>query len=83
MATLIVAVMFFAVALPFATRDDFDDFIEVLNALIVQEGPVPGSIAEDIPEAEANAQMAAVGNALSNGRINTQDPENANQFAFE
>ncbi len=57
--------------------------LAVPNALIAQEGPVPGSIAEDIPEAQAEMEMADVGNDLSNDQINTPDPEHANQFAFE
>lgn len=47
-AALIVAV--FCLIVPLALGDDFDDFIEALNKLIALEGPVPGSIAKDLPD---------------------------------
>ena len=69
---------------PFAVKGGvLGDLIAALNALIAQEGPVPGSVAEEIPQPQANDEMAAEGNRLSSNQINTQLPEHANQFAFE
>ncbi len=45
--------------------------------------PVPGTVADEIPQPQANNEMAAEGNRLSNNQINTQNPEHANQFAVE
>ncbi len=75
----ILAVGFLAV--PFAKGKGFDDLINALNVLIGAEGPFPGIIAEDIPEAEANDQMSDVGFALSDGQTNSQNPQSAGQFA--
>jgi FtsP/CotA-like multicopper oxidase with cupredoxin domain len=44
---------------------------------------VPGSVSEEVPQPQANEEMAAEGNAMSNSQINTQTPEQANQFAVE
>src|SRR3970282_873618 len=37
--------------------------------------PVPGTVADEIPQPQANNEMSAEGNRLSNNRINTQNPE--------
>ena len=42
-----------------AQSDDFDDFIEALNQLIIQEGPFPGQIADPLPEDQLAEEMAA------------------------
>ncbi len=42
-----------------------------------------GSVSATLPESQVNAEMAAVGNALSNNQINTQNPETSMQFAAE
>jgi FtsP/CotA-like multicopper oxidase with cupredoxin domain len=55
----------------------------VIKAQTSGPGPVPGSIADEIPQPQANDEMAAEGNSLSNDQINTQHPEHANQFAVE
>ena len=78
-AALIAVFGFFSAA----QSDDFDDFIEALNRLIAQEGPVPGQIADPLPEDQLAEEMAAAGQDLSNGRSNTPEPENPAQFAFE
>ncbi|MGE4607206.1 MAG: hypothetical protein AAEJ52_10730, partial [Myxococcota bacterium] len=45
--------------------------------------PMPWSVVEEIPELEANEEMASVGYDLSIGQNNTYEPDHANQFAFE
>lgn len=42
-----------------------------------------GTVSPTLPEAQVNAEMAAAGNALSNGQVNTQNPDSAMQFAVE
>ena len=66
-----------------AQSDEFDDYIAALNALVMQAGPIPGSIAADLPKLQADAEQAAEGASLSISQSNTPHPENANQFAFE
>ena len=80
-ATLIAGAVLLLVSA--AQSNDFDDFIEALNELVMQAGPVPGSLAEDLPQAQVNQAMAAAADDLSNGQTHTPDPGRANQFAFE
>ena len=60
-----------------------DTTIAELNRLIAQFGPVPGEIADPLPQAQADADQAATGIVLSDGQTNTPTPTHANQFAFE
>ena len=66
-----------------AKGTDFDDFIEALNELVEQQGPVPGHIAKELPQPQAIGEVAAAGEDLSDGQTNTPDPVRANSFAFE
>jgi hypothetical protein len=49
----------------------------------IPDGPVPGCIAEDIPQPEADEMMAEMGADMSEGANNITEPGHANQFAFE
>ncbi|MFP6624901.1 MAG: hypothetical protein VCC20_15585, partial [Myxococcota bacterium] len=66
-----------------AQSTDFDDLIDALNRLVVRAGPIPGSIAEDIPWRQVPRELATAGEDLSNGQTNTPAPTRANQFALE
>ena len=66
-----------------AKGTDFDDFIEALNELVEQQGPVPGHIAKELPQSQAIGEVAAAGEDLSDGQTNTPDPVRATSFAFE
>ncbi|MED5261473.1 MAG: multicopper oxidase domain-containing protein [Myxococcota bacterium] len=60
-----------------------DTPIAELNRLVAQVGPVPGEVVEPLPQAQADADQAETGIALSDGFTNTPAPTHANQFAFE
>ena len=47
---IIAILALLCIVTPIAVGDDFDDLIEELNQLISKVGPVPGSIAEDLPD---------------------------------
>ena len=80
-ATLIAGALVFLVSA--AQSHDFDDSIATLNEQVMLEGPIPGRIAEEIPEQQAVEEMTAVGDELSDGLINTPAPTSAAQFAIE
>ena len=77
----ILAALFFAVSS--AKGGDNNDPLAPLNSLINAQGPFPGSVADDLDEVEACAEMSAVGAALSNGKSNTANCGLANLFAVE
>ena len=53
------------------------------QGLVLQAGPIRGSLAEAIPEPRANAEMAALGGALPNNPMISPEREHSNPFAFE
>ena len=57
--------------------------LAVLEAQTAPVGPVPGSIADEVPQPQANNEMAGEGSRLSADQINTPHPEHPNQFAVE
>lgn len=81
---VVLGVLF--VGLPFVTGDDFDDFIEKLNSLIVLEGPVPGSIEEDLPdnlEPEEANMYAFEGGITGTAKDTADDFNEANLRGFK
>ncbi len=86
--TAILAALFFVVPPATSARGGSGsggdgELLNALNTQIQAQGPVPGSVAEDIPEAEACAQMEDVNNELSDGQSNTPDCGPVNLLAVE
>jgi FtsP/CotA-like multicopper oxidase with cupredoxin domain len=51
--------------------------------ICLSEGPVPGCIAEELPEELVNEEVRHIVDDLSDGATNTPEPEHANQMACE
>ncbi len=60
-----------------AFSKDTDDII------CIPKGPVPGCVAEELPDAQMNKEMVDETNELSNNMSNSPDSVHANQLACE